>query len=149
LLVKDFTSSSIINLNLHRPNAKLRVKATDITATTTMPSSAKVTYTTQHRTAFNAYTGMPAKASADKVHEYVIDNIYNESDTERTLFSDYFFASEDGEKVTFEIELKNGNDTMKSLEFSDISIKRNHLTTIEGNMLSSGNVDNTSSVTEN
>lgn len=149
LPVKDFTSSSIINLNLHRPNAKLRVKATDITATTTMPSSAKVTYTTQHRTAFNAYTGTPAKASEDKVHEYVIANIYNESDTERTLFSDYFFASEDGEKVTFEIELKNGIDTMKSLEFSDISIKRNHLTTIEGNMLSSGNVDNTSSVTEN
>ena len=149
LPVKDFTSSSIINLNLHRPNAKLRVKATDITATTTMPSSATVTYTTQHRTAFNAYTGKPAEASADKVHEYVIDNIYNESDTERTLFSDYFFASEDGEKVTFEIELKNGNDTMKSLEFSDIRIKRNHLTTIEGNMLSSGNVDNTSSVTEN
>lgn len=149
LPVKDFTSSSIINLNLHRPNAKLRVKTTDITATTTMPSSATVTYTTKHRTAFNAYTGMPAEASADKVHEYVIANIYNESDTERTLFSDYFFASEDGEKVTFEIELKNGNDTMKSLEFSDISIKRNHLTTIEGNMLSSGNVDNTSSVTEN
>jgi hypothetical protein len=150
LPVKDFTSSSIINLNLHRPNAKLRVKATDITATTTMPSSAKVTYTTQHRTAFNAYYGTPAEASATEVvHEYVIANIYNESDTERTLFSDYFFASEDGEKVTFEIELKNGNDTMKSLEFSDISIKRNHLTTIEGNMLSSGNVDNTSSVTEN
>lgn len=154
LLVKDFTSSSIINLNLHRPNAKLRVKATDITATTTMPSSARVTYTTKHRTAFNAYTGTPADADADAsaievVHEYEIDNIYNESDTERTLFSDYFFASEDGEKVTFEIELKNGNDTMKSLEFSDISIKRNHLTTIEGNMLSSGNVDNTSSVTEN
>lgn len=150
LPVKDFTSSSIINLNLHRPNAKLRVKATDITATTTMPSSATVTYTTKHRTAFNAYTGMPADASASEVdHEYVIANIYNESDTERTLFSDYFFASEDGEKVTFEIELKNGNDTMKSLEFSDISIKPNHLTTIEGNMLSSGNVDNTSSVTEN
>ena len=152
LLVEDFTSSSIINLNLHRPNAKLRVKATDITATTTMPSSAKVTYTTQHRTAFNAYTGTPADADAsatEVVHEYEIANIYNESDTERTLFSDYFFASEDGEKVTFEIELKNGNDTMKSLEFSDISIKRNHLTTIEGNMLSSGNVDNTSSVTEN
>lgn len=154
LLVKDFTSSSIINLNLLRPNAKLRVKATDITATTTMPSSASVTYTTKHRTAFNAYTGTPADADADAsatevVHEYEIDNIYNESNTERTLFSDYFFASEDGEKVTFEIELKNGNDTMKSLEFSDISIKRNHLTTIEGNMLSSGNVDNTSSVTEN
>lgn len=149
LLVKDFTSSSIINLNLHRPNAKLRVKATDITATTTMPSSATVTYTTQHRTAFNAYTSKPAEARATKVHEYVIANIYNESGTERTLFSDYFFASEDGEKVTFEIELKNGNDTMKSLEFSDISIKRNHLTTIEGNMLSSGKVDNTSSVTEN
>lgn len=150
LPVEDFTSSSIINLNLYRPNAKLRVKATDITATTTMPSSAKVTYTTKHRTAFNAYTGTPAEASATKVHEYEIaTNIYNESDTERTLFSDYFFASEDGEKVTFEIELKNGNDTMKSLEFSDISIKRNHLTTIEGNMLSSDNVDNTSSVTEN
>ena len=150
LPVIDFTGSSIINLNLLRPNAKLRVKATDITATTTMPSLATVTYTTKHRTAFNAYTGKPAEASASEVdHEYVIDNIYNESDTERTLFSDYFFASEDGEKVTFEIELKKGNDTMKSLEFSDISIKRNHLTTIEGNMLSSGNVDNTSSVTEN
>lgn len=149
LPVIDFTGSSIINLNLLRPNAKLRVKTTDWDTTANMPTKANVTYTTAHRTAFNAYTGTPADASATKVHEYVIANIYNESDTERTLFSDYFFASEDGEKVTFEIELKNGNDTMKSLEFSDISIKRNHLTTIEGNMLSSGNVDNTSSVTEN
>ena len=151
LLVKDFTSSSIINLNLHRPNAKLRVKTTDWDTTANMPTKANVTYTTAHRTAFNAYTGKAeaADASIIKTHEYTIDNIYNESNTERTLFSDYFFASEDGEKVTFEIELKNGNDTMKSLEFSDISIKRNHLTTIEGNMLSSGNVDNTSSVAEN
>lgn len=149
LPVEDFTGSSIINLNLLRPNAKLRVKTTDITATTTMPSSAKVTYTTKHRTAFNAYTGMPAEASADKVHEYVIANIYNESDTERTLFSDYFFASEDGDKVKFGLELlDNNNSVIKTLDFNtEISVKPNYLTTIEGNLLLSGEGNNT--ITEN
>lgn len=149
-LVKDFTSSSIINLHLNRPNAKLRVKTNDWDATAAKPAKARVTYTTKHRTAFNAYTGEPAAATLEnKVHTYTIDNIYGESGAERTLFSDYFFASEEDDKVKFEMVLLDGEDnTIKTLNFNtEISVKCNHLTTIEGNLLSSGEGNNT--VTEN
>ena len=123
LPVKDFTSSSIINLNLHRPNAKLRVKTTDWGTTANMPTKANVTYTTAHRTAFNAYTGKAKAKAADasiiKTHEYTIDNIYNESNTERTLFSDYFFAGDEGDKVKFGLELlDNNNSVIKTLDFN-------------------------------
>ena len=149
-LVKEFTSSSIINLHLNRPNAKLRVKTNDWDATATMPAKARVTYTTKHRTAFNAYTGEPAAATLEnKVHTYTIDNIYGESGAERTLFSDYFFASEQDDKVKFDMVLLDGEgNTIKTLNFNtEISVKCNHLTTIEGNLLSSGEGNNT--VTEN
>ena len=149
-LVKEFTSSSIINLHLNRPNAKLRVKTNDWDATATMPAKARVTYRTKHRTAFNAYTGKPSADTLDnKVHTYTIDNIYGESGAERTLFSDYFFASEQDDKVKFDMELLDGEgNTIKTLNFNtEISVKCNHLTTIEGNLLSSGEGNNT--VTEN
>ena len=149
-LVKEFTSSSIINLHLNRPNAKLRVKTNDWDATAAKPAKARVTYTTKHRTAFNAYTGEPAAATLEnKVHTYTIDNIYGESGAERTLFSDYFFASEQDDKVKFDMVLLDGEgNTIKTLNFNtEISVKCNHLTTIEGNLLSSGEGNNT--VTEN
>ena len=151
LPVIDFTGSSIINLNLLRPNAKLRVKTTDWDTTANMPTKANVTYTTAHRTAFNAYTGKAkaADASIIKTHEYTIDNIYNESNTERTLFSDYFFAGDEGDKVKFGLELlDNNNSVIKTLDFNtEISVKPNYLTTIEGNLLLSGEGNNT--ITEN
>lgn len=149
-LVKEFTSSSIINLHLNRPNAKLRVKTNDWDATATMPAKARVTYTTKHRTAFNAYTGKPAAANLEnKLHTYTINNIYGESGAERTLFSDYFFASEQDDKVKFDMVLLDGErNTIKTLNFNtEISVKCNHLTTIDGNLLSSGEGNNT--VTEN
>ena len=147
LPVIDFTGSSIINLHLNRPNAKLRIKPHDWDATA---AKARVTYTTKHRTAFNAYTGEPAAATLEnKVHTYTIDNIYGESGAERTLFSDYFFASEQDDKVKFDMVLLDGEgNTIKTLNFNtEISVKCNHLTTIEGNLLSSGEGNNT--VTEN
>ena len=147
LPVIDFTGSSIINLHLNRPNAKLRIKTNDWDATA---AKARVTYTTKHRTAFNAYTGEPAAATLEnKVHTYTIDNIYGESGAERTLFSDYFFASEQDDKVKFDMVLLDGEgNTIKTLNFNtEISVKCNHLTTIEGNLLSSGEGNNT--VTEN
>ena len=150
LPVIDFTGSSIINLNLNRPNAKLRVKTNDWDATAAMPAKARVTYTTKHRTAFNAYTGKPsADTLENKVHTYTIDNIYGESGAERTLFSDYFFASEEDDKVKFDMVLLDGEgNTIKTLNFNtEISVKCNYLTTIEGNLLSSGEGNNT--VTEN
>lgn len=149
LPVIDFTGSSIINLNLLRPNAKLRVKTTDWDTTANMPTKANVTYTTAHRTAFNAYTGKAADASITKTHKYTIDNIYNESNTERTLFSDYFFAGDEGDKVKFGLELlDNNNSVIKTLDFNtEISVKPNYLTTIEGNLLLSGEGNNT--ITEN
>lgn len=149
LPVIDFTGSSIINLNLLRPNAKLRVKTTDWDTTANMPTKANVTYTTAHRTAFNAYTGKAADASITKTHEYTIANIYDESDTERTLFSDYFFAGDDGDKVKFGLQLlDNNNSVIKTLDFNtEISVKPNYLTTIEGNLLLSSEGNNT--ITEN
>ena len=136
--VLNFNSASTISLSLRRPNAKLRVVTTDWTADAA--DEVTVTYTTPHRTTFNALTGQCGDAidTNNKVHTYTLsDNVYGETDSDRTIFSDYFFAC-DNDNVNFDMVVKKGSD-VKNLQFNtEISVNSNHLTTIKGKLLTDG-----------
>ena len=144
-LIENYSGSSNINITLKRPFAKLRVVTTDINNLTNLgivPTTATVEYTTTHRVAFNAFEGKAADASESKTHSYTINPYSNETNTgaEYTLFTDYFFAENDIVKFNFKVyEDEAKTKLIKENNFvTDINVKRNHLTTIKGNILTDG-----------
>ena len=151
-VVANYNSSSNINIKLQRPNAKLRVLTSDVIDPENAPAKAKVTYTSKHRTAYNAVTGKVSAATLENViHEYDIENIYNEpsADGNFTLFSDYFFANDtENDMVSFNIELMDASDNIvRTITFdTGIDVLRNHLTTIKGALLTSANSDSTTEI---
>ena len=144
-LIENYSGASNINITLKRPFAKLRVVTTDIKNLTNLgivPTTATVEYTTTHRVAFNAFEGKAADASESKTHSYTINPYSNETNTgaEYTLFTDYFFAENDVVKFNFKVyEDEAKTKLIKENNFvTDINVKRNHLTTIKGNILTDG-----------
>ena len=140
-LIENFNSQSGITLTAKRPFAKLRVVSTDTEALNNLhitPTTAVVRYSTKHRTSFNAYKGTFGDATLDQTHEYTIVSYGEdvEKGANRTLFTDYFFADNDIVKFYFTVNDQNGNPIIEEETFNtDIYVKRNHLTTIMGNIL--------------
>ena len=136
--VLNFNSASTISLSLRRPNAKLRVVTTDWADDAA--DEVTVTYTTPHRTTFNALTGLVGDAITPitpKVHTYTLSNVYNES-SDRTIFSDYFFAG-DNDNVKFNMVVKKNGSVVANHQFNtEISVNSNYLTTIKGKLLTGG-----------
>lgn len=132
--VLNFNSASTISLSLRRPNAKLRVVTTDWADDAVDEEyEVTVTYTTPHRTTFNALTGLfgDATTTKNKVHKYTLSNVYNES-SDRTIFSDYFFA-DDNDNVKFDMVVKKNGSEVANHQFNtEISVNSNYLTTIKG-----------------
>jgi hypothetical protein len=138
--VLNFNSASTISLSLRRPNAKLRVVTTDWAADAVDEAyEVTVTYTTPHRTTFNALTGQFGDATiTNKEHTYTLSNVYNETDSVRTIFSDYFFA-DDNDNVKFDMVVKKKDGSEVANHFNtEISVNSNYLTTIKGNLLTGG-----------
>ena len=141
-LVDDYNGASTINVNLTRPFAKLRVQTTDMEDLAKLgitPTTATVTYTVKHYGVFNALEGKPVNDSKNRdiVHENFNIPAYNENGT---LFVDYFFA--DNDVVKFNMTVKDQKDAIINEELTfntDIAAKRNHLTTIKGNILTEAN----------
>ena len=134
--VLNFNSASTISLSLRRPNAKLRVVTTDWADDAA--DEVTVTYTTPHRKTFNALTGLFGDATTTKVHTYTLSNVYNETDSVRTIFSDYFFAG-DNDNVKFNMVVKKSGSEVTNHQFNtEISVNSNYLTTIKGKLLTGG-----------
>lgn len=149
-LVEDYTGASIINLELKRPFAKLRIVTTDmeqLNDLAIMPSKATVEYTTTHYGAFNAYEGKVIGDSKNRniKHENFSIVAYDEdveNDADMTIFTDYFFAKSEDEVVNFNLSVYEENGTIigKTINFNTpIPARRNYLTTISGNILTDGN----------
>ena len=149
-LVENYTGASIINLELKRPFAKLRIVTTDMEQLNDldiMPSKATVEYTTTHYDAFNAYEGKVIGDSKNRniKHENFAIVEYDEDvehDADMTIFSDYFFAKSEDEVVNFNLSVYDQNNDIigKTINFNTpIPARRNYLTTISGNILTDGN----------
>ena len=140
-LVENYTGTQAIDIDLYRPFAKLRVITTDMVELTKhdiIPTTAVVTYRTHHSVAYNALTGEAADASATKEHSYTIAAYGDNTETDRVLFTDYFFV--DDEVVQFDMLVKdqNGKEIVTRPFNTDIYVKRNYLTTLKGDILTNG-----------
>ena len=136
-----FTGASDIAIELTRPFAKLRVVTTDMEELMGVkPVCAVVDYAdTEFYTSFDALAQTPAgKTNLEKDHAYDIKS-YGETGAKKTLFADYFFAK-DGDAVKFNIAvaMSDGMNPITHSFTTEIPVKRNTLTTIEGNILTVG-----------
>ena len=148
---KPFTSSSDITLNLTRPFAKLRVVTTDmewLNNTNITPAYAEVTYESELPSSFNAYSeAIGTDVFTKKVHQtFEIKDYTKDAEDKMTLFTDYILVPESRNvKFTLTVFEANENGTGKGKEIestsfvTDIFVERNHLTTIEGDILTDGN----------
>ena len=152
---EKYSGASIINVVLTRPFAKLRVVTTDMEALANLginPTHAIVEYTTPYRAGFNALTCTPFEADQNniKVHQmspteaYAIVAYGDNTTANKVLFTDYLFASADqNDVVKFNLSVYENADKsghIKTNSFTtDIAVKRNHLTTIAGSILTEGN----------
>ena len=132
-----------IKVNLTRPFAKVRVMTTDMLELMgVMPTKAKVEYTTKHYNTFNAFAQAPENKDESKIHDTFSIVSYGESDNSKTktLFTDYFFATAQQEVVKFVMEVIDGSDVriVERAFNTDIPVKRNYVTTIEGDILTMG-----------
>lgn len=152
---EKYNGASTINVVLTRPFAKLRVVTTDMEDLVNLginPTHAIVEYTTPYRAGFNALTCTPFEADQNniKVHQRSITEAYtivaygDNTAANKVLFTDYLFASADqNDVVKFNLSVYENADKsghIKTNSFTtDIAVKRNHLTTITGSILTEGN----------
>ena len=145
-----YNGSKAINIPLTRPFAKLRVITTDFDELAKygiVAKSGQVSYSSEYRgrASFNAYNGEPSDAvtsfrgGAYDIVAYASEN----GGDEHTIFSDYIFASTNGDIVKFDLNIyedEEGNNLIKANHFNtDIRVKRNYITTIRGDVLTDGN----------
>ena len=138
--VREFKRNANINLELKRPFAKLRVITTDMKELMgVVPAKVKVEYTTTHFDTYNALTKTPSgELRKDHVERAIPAYGYEDGDAEKTLFTDYFFATEAQNVVNFDMYVYDQNndiiDGVKSFN-TPIPTQRNYVTTIKGNIL--------------
>ncbi|MBO7189694.1 MAG: hypothetical protein J6V55_03825, partial [Alistipes sp.] len=142
---RTFTGAGDITLTLKRPFAKVRVITTDMVELLGVdPAYAKVVYTTPYYSKFDAKTGVVATENYKKNHEFAIATYSDNTNESKVLFTDYFFATVDQEAVQFVLSVYEDNTwaedkLIKTTEFNTtIPVRRNYLTTIQGNILTVG-----------
>ncbi|MBQ6940031.1 MAG: hypothetical protein IJN51_01850 [Alistipes sp.] len=149
-VVNDFNSSSNLDMTLTRPFAKLRVVATDIDDIRKVglePTSATVEYSQDMYFKYNAVADIENEGAANDAREkshnisYPATPVYNDATGEYTLFADYIFVPESG-TAKFLLNVyadANGSKLIKDNNFNtEISVERNKLTTIKGDVLTIG-----------
>ena len=141
--VEKFNAASTVELTLTRPFAKLRVVTNDMKQLYEQAAlvSGTVVYNQQVYTTFNALTAEAGGAtSVAKAFAYTAATSYDDEVGEKTLFADYLFGTETGTiQFTLDVEDATGLE-IDAVEFNTtIPVKRNHLTTIYGPVLTDAN----------
>ena len=142
--IEKFNGASTVELELKRPFAKLRVVTNDMDELYTQAAlvSGKVVYTQKVYTTFNALTAEAGDLdNVEKEFLYNDATSYTENaDDEKTLFADYLFGAEnDVIYFTLDVEDATGLEIDQVVFNTNIPVKRNHLTTIYGPVLTDAN----------
>ena len=139
-----FSSSTVVNITLTRPFAKLRVVTNDMNQLYSKLTQATVAYETEVYTSFNALSQQPGNAArlASKTVEYGSETIYDNEPYygQMTLFADYLFGTEE-DVISFTLDVDDTTEfTIPTVNFNtSIPVQRNHLTTIYGPVLTDAN----------
>ena len=143
---------------LTRPYAKVRVVATDLHELNlnVKPAKVQVVYDALNANTFNAVEGTISGTYAknDFTYTYTDPHVYTAGydaktietvngdvrNTHMTLFTDYILAKDEQEAIQFVMTVFDDKDVIiKETNFyTEIPVQRNHLTTIIGNVLTTG-----------
>ena len=139
-LITDFGSAQNYTLTLKRPFAKLRVITTDMDELMgVVPTTATVTYTTEHYNTFNALENKAVRESKNENKEHKDYTIKEyELTNGKVLFTDYFFAENDAVSFNLSVNMSDNGESITRNFNTDIPVNRNHLTTLIGNILTEG-----------
>ena len=157
----EITNSAAKDMILRRPYGKVRVVATDLAELNlnVEATSVKVTYTAPNANKFNAVYGTITGEGAttfeatyndttDTYSEYTVG--YDDDTTtalngavrqsHMTLSTDYILATDTQAPIHFNIEVfdQDGNPIKETVFSTDIPVQRNYLTTVIGNVLTTG-----------
>ncbi len=142
--IEKFNGASTVELELKRPFAKLRVVTNDMDElyTQAVLKSGKVVYTQKVYTTFNALTATAGDLNnVEKEFPYNDATSYTEKAAdEKTLFADYLFGAEN-DVIYFTLDIVDETELpIDQVVFNtNIPVKRNHLTTIYGPVLTDAN----------
>ncbi len=163
----EIKNSAAKDMVLRRPYGKVRVVATDLAELNlnVEATSVKVTYTAPNANKFNAVNGTISGEGAttfeatynvatDTYSEYTVG--YDALETtalngtvrksHMTLSTDYILATDSQEPIHFSVEVfdQNGQSIKETVFSTDIPVQRNYLTTVIGNVLTTGTEINVS-----
>ena len=167
---KDLTAGDSFNetLTLKRPFAKLRVVTTDWAyESLPMPDNFKVTYYNCTRfEGINAVTGealsvdgniagsdldatgieLTTTISNSKEEKYYKTG-YDKTAANRTVLVDYLLCNDEQQPIHFKIDFLDGTNSLIVRDLNtNVPIQRNWLTTVIGNMLTTGGTINTTNL---
>ena len=143
-IVTGYNGANGIDMELHRPFAKVRVVTTDIAALTAinnLPTAVEIEYTNNVCTTFNALSGA-ATGEYKYVTSYTLKDVQQYTDVtgSQTLYAGYVFANEQASVANFSmsVTLADG-ETVDNNFNTSIPVQRNMVTTITGDLLTDAN----------
>lgn len=130
--VRDYSSSSSINLKLKRPFAKLRIVDTGGIQTADAKTM-MVQLTPTFPNTFNVLSGTATSVNSLEYHDVVLDHSVS---GEQTLFTDFIFAGDTDTSINISVDFYNsGNNAIGTTKTFTVDVACNKLTTIEGNII--------------
>lgn len=137
----DLTGGSkVIGATLKRPFAKIRVIDDRINQAPAQQYSTHLEFpsTVSIPETYNALTGGITYSDTENYNTYTCQSVFETDGL--CLFTGYIFVpekaeGEESDKYGFTIAVKGGDNTVKEIAVSDITVRRNALTTIKGEII--------------
>lgn len=130
--VRDYSSSSSINLKLKRPFAKLRIVDTGGIQTADAQTM-RVQLAPTFPNTFNVLSGTATSVNSLEYHDVVLDHSVL---GEQTLFTDFIFAGDTDTSINISVDFYNsGKNAIGTTKTFTVDVACNKLTTIEGNII--------------
>lgn len=130
--VRDYSSSSSINLKLKRPFAKLRIVDTGGIQTADAQTMT-VQLTPNFPNTFNVLSGTATSVNSLQSHTVVLDRNVS---GKQTLFTDFIFAGDTDTSINISVDFyDSGKNAIGTTRTFTVDVACNKLTTIEGNII--------------
>ena len=138
-VVTNFSSSSVVNLKLMRPFAKLRIVDNN-GVTRSDVEKISVSYSPVAGDSYSKYNAMRDKfisaVATTITRTYDVRDIGATGADGVTLFTDFIFVPKGDTQFNVEVSLYDANgDRLETKNFGSVAVNRNTLTTIKGDII--------------
>lgn len=133
--VRDYSSSSSINLKLKRPFAKLRIVDTGGIQTADAQIM-RVQLAPTFPNTFNVLSGTATSVNSLQSYPVELGNLDHNVSGKQTLFTDFIFAGDTDTSINISVDFYDiYNNAIGTTKTFTVDVACNKLTTIEGNII--------------